>query len=268
MSNNDIVYTVAEGVATLRFNRPETRNAFGDNTRDRLLELLHDASADDKVRCIVITGTGRSFAAGGDLLSMQAQQNNNDSSVVASRIVTANKVVQFMRSLDKPVIAAINGAAAGGGMNLALACDIRYASSSAIFSESFVRIGLAPDWGGHYFLTRLVGASQAMELMMLGSRIDAATALRLGLVNEVFADDDFESAMMTKARAIAAAPPAVIATIKRGVIAATTGTLDETLEFEFRAQQAVFLSDDAREGINAFIEKRTPRFGNTEFEPR
>lgn len=260
MSHNDIVYAVDSAVATIRFNRPDTRNAFGDTTRDQLLDLLEQASSDKQVRCIVITGTGRAFAAGGDVRSMQVQQENNDPSIVASRIVVANKVVRLLRDVAKPVIAAINGAAAGGGMNLALACDIRYASSSAFFSESFVKIGVVPDWGGHYFLTRLVGASQAMELMMLGERIDANTALRLGIVNAIYADDIFEQEVMKKARAFAAAPQGVIETVKRGVNAATNGTLDDTLEFELNAQREIFLSDDAREGINAFIDKRAPQF--------
>jgi len=261
MAAPDMLYTVDHGVATLTFNRPEVRNAFGDTTRDVLFDLLQRAAADDAARCIVITGEGEAFSAGGDIRSMHAQQSDDDVSVIEARLDVAASIVRFIRDLDIPVIAAINGAAAGGGMNLALACDIRYASSSAVFCESFVKIGLIPDWGGHYLLTRLVGPSQAMELLMLGDRIDAATALRLGLVNAVFPETSFRAEVTAKARAFAAGPGKALATIKRGVIASLDGTLEETLVFERTAQASLFLSDDAREGIAAFIEKRAPIFG-------
>ena len=262
MPEPDILYSVEHGVGTITFNRPDTRNAFGDTTRDDLLDLLQQAAADERVRCVVITGQGKAFAAGGDINSMQAQQADNDASVIDARIAVANEVVRCIRALDKPVIAAVNGAAAGGGMNLALACDIRYAAGSAVFAESFVKIGLIPDWGGHYLLTRIVGTSQAMELMMLGERIDAPTALRLGLVNAVFPDDSFRDDVSAKARALAAGPSAALATIKRGIVASTTGTLDDTLAFERSQQAKLFLTDDAREGIRAFVEKRAPVFGD------
>lgn len=261
MSEADILYTVDAGVATITFNRPDTRNAFGDTTRDELLELLRDAATDERVRCIVITGEGKAFAAGGDIRSMHAQQENDDVSVLDSRLAVVTDIVHFMRALDKPVVAAVNGAAAGGGMNLALACDIRYASASAVFSESFVKIGVIPDWGGHYLLTRLVGASQAMELMMLGERIDAATALRLGIVNAVFPDASFRTDVAARARALAAGPQAALAAIKHGILAAETGTLEDTLVYEREQQLRLFLSDDAREGMRAFIDKRAPGFG-------
>lgn len=262
MPEPDILYTVETGVATITFNRPDTRNAFGDTTRDELFELLREAAADARVGCIVITGAGKAFAAGGDIRGMHAQQQDNDVSVLDSRLAVVDEVVRFMRALPKPIVAAVNGAAAGGGMNLALACDIRYASASAVFAESFVKIGLIPDWGGHYLLTRLVGTSQAMELMMLGERIDAATALRLGIVNAVFADAAFRSEVAERARALAAGPPAALAAIKRGVLAAETGTLEDTLAFEREQQVKLFLSDDAREGMRAFIDKRAPVFND------
>jgi len=261
MSEPELLYAVEHRVATITFNRPEVRNAFGDSTREALLELLHKAAADNSVHCIVITGKGKAFAAGGDIKSMQAQQADNDVSTITTRIRVANDIVRFIRVIDKPVIAAINGAAAGGGMNLALACDIRYASANAVFSESFVKIGVVPDWGGHYSLTRLVGTSRAMELMMLGERIDADTALRLGLVNAVYPDDTFRDHVMEKAHAFAAGPREALAVIKRGVLAGASASLDETLQFEQAAQAQIFLSDDAREGINAFLEKRSPVFG-------
>ena len=166
-----------------------------------------------------------------------------------------------MRAGPRGIVGAVLGAAAGGGRRRALAGDIRDQGASAVFAESFVKIGLIPDWGGHYLLTRLVGASQAMELMMLGDRIDAETALRLGLVNAVFSDDSFRERVIEKAIALAAVPREAIALIKHGVIDGSTGSLDQTLAYEMDAQRKVFLSEDAREGINAFLEKRAPVFG-------
>jgi len=262
MPEPDILYTVDHGVATIMLNRPDTRNAFGDTTRDELFALLREAATDARVGCIVITGAGKAFAAGGDIRGMHAQQRADDVSVLDSRLAVVDEIVRFMRALDKPIIAAVNGAAAGGGMNLALACDIRYASASAVFSESFVRIGLIPDWGGHYLLTRLVGTGQAMELMMLGERIDAATALRLGIVNAVYPDASFRADVETRARALAAGPRAALAAIKRGVLAAETGTLADTLGYEREEQVKLFLSADAREGMRAFIDKRAPVFSD------
>lgn len=262
MPEADILYAVEHAVATITFNRPERRNAFGDATRDELLGLLREAAADEHVGCIVITGQGKAFAAGGDIHSMRAQQVNDDASVIDARIAVANEVVRCIRALAKPVIAAVNGAAAGGGMNLALACDIRYAAEAAVFSESFVKIGLIPDWGGHYLLTRIVGTSQALELMMLGERIDAATALRLGIVNAVFPDASFRADVAARARALAAGPREALAAIKRGVLGSETGTLEDALAFERAEQVKLFLSDDAREGMRAFIDKRAPVFGD------
>jgi 2-(1,2-epoxy-1,2-dihydrophenyl)acetyl-CoA isomerase len=237
------------------------RNAFGEATRDHLLGSLQQAGSDPEVHCVVITGVGDSFAAGGDIKSMAALQEHNDTEVVASRIRVAGAIVQLIQSMPKPVIAAINGAAAGGAMNLALACDLRYAADTAVFAQSFVRIGLVPDWGGHYLLTRIVGTGRALELMMLGERIDAATALRLGIVNAVYPAAAFREQVHTRARALAQGPCAAIAAIKRGVYLGARAPLAEILAFEEAAQAELFLSDDAREGMRAFIEKRAPEFG-------
>ena len=260
MAETDILYAVENGVATLTLNRPEMRTAFGDDTRTLLATLLDRAAHDPVVRCVIVTGAGEAFAAGGDIKGMAAQQAAQDTGVLSARLASAANIVQQIRALPKPVIAAVNGAAAGGGMNLALACDIRYCADSAIFSESFVHIGLIPDWGGHYLLTGLVGTARALELMMLGERIDAATALQLGLVNAVFPAAKFRDEVASRAARFAAAPRHALAAIKRGVYMAQHGTLAEILAFEARTQVELFLQADAREGMQAFLDKRSPRF--------
>jgi 2-(1,2-epoxy-1,2-dihydrophenyl)acetyl-CoA isomerase len=171
------------------------------------------------------------------------------------------KIVQSIRQMHKPVIAAVNGAAAGAGSNLALACDMRLGSDRARFAESFVKIGLVPDWGGLSLLTRLIGTSKALELMMTGDLIDATEALRLGILNRVFAHETFLAEVFNFARQLADGPAETIARIKQGVYMGAEATLEAVLEYERMAQSAVFLSADAREGMRAFLEKRSPVFG-------
>ncbi|MEC9186133.1 MAG: enoyl-CoA hydratase/isomerase family protein, partial [Pseudomonadota bacterium] len=185
MSDDRLLFELSDGIAILTLNRPEVMNAFEDGMREALFERLEECAENRDVRCVVITGAGRAFSAGGDIASMAKLQEENDLSVVEARMSIAGQVIQQIRRMPQPVLAVINGAAAGGGMNLALACDMRIASDKAVFAESFVKIGLIPDWGGFDFLSKLVGTAKAMELMMLGDRIDAAEAHRLGLVNRI-----------------------------------------------------------------------------------
>ncbi len=260
MSQSQILYEVSDGVGTITLNRPEVMNAFGGTMREDLLELLRQARDDSRVRCVVITGTGKAFCAGGDIASMAELQARDDTAVILQRMDVGSEVVHLLRAMPKPVIAAINGAAAGAGLNLALACDMRLGAESARLSASFVKIALIPDWGGTYLLTQLVGTAKSMELMMTGDRIDAAEALRLGLFNRVIPDAAFRDEVNALARSLANGPAAALAQIKRAAYQGATGTLAEALETEARAQRELFLSDDAREGMRAFIEKRAPRF--------
>ena len=249
------------GVATVTLNRPKAMNAFEDGMREALLERLDAFSGDPAVRCIVITGAGKAFCAGGDILSMAALQDRNDTSVGEERMTLAARIVQTIKGMPQPVIAAVNGAAAGGGMNLALACDMRLASDRAIFAESFVKIGLVPDWGGFSLLPQLVGTAKAMELMMLGDRIDADAALRLGLLNHVYPHDEFVDSISKFARRLATGPSETLARIKEGVYLGARTSLADGLAYEYRTQRQMFLSENAREGMRAFIEKRAPVFG-------
>jgi 2-(1,2-epoxy-1,2-dihydrophenyl)acetyl-CoA isomerase len=260
MKQSQILYEITDRVGVLTLNRPEVMNAFGGTMREDLLTLLQQTEADKSVRCIVITGAGKAFCAGGDIASMADMQARNDATVIPQRMKVGAQVVNLLRSMAKPVIAAVNGAAAGAGINLALACDMRFAAESARFSESFVKIALVPDWGGTYLLTQLVGTAKAMELMMTGDRIDTIEALRIGILNRVIPDDTFRDEVMTFARQLASGPADTLTHIKRATYIGATGTLSDALRYEEQAQQAVFLSDDAREGMQAFLQKRAPKF--------
>ena len=260
MSEAQIVYGVADGVGTVTLNRPEAMNAFGGSMREDLLALLQRAARDRAVRCVVVTGAGKAFCAGGDIASMVELQAKGDVTVIRHRMHIGGEVIACVRTMPKPVVAAINGAAAGAGLNLALACDMRLAAEGARFSASFVKIGLVPDWGGTHLLTRLVGPAKALELMMTGAPIDAAEALRLGLVNRVIPDASFRDQVTAFARALAVGPADALAAIKRATYSGAAGTLEASLDVEAEAQTALFLSDDAREGMRAFVEKRKPKF--------
>jgi len=260
MADELILTEVRDRVGTATFNRPEVMNAFTDDMRWELLAALEEFSADDEVRCIVLTGAGRAFCAGGDVASMAALQGGDDTSVIQDRMRAGAQVVHLLAEVPKPTIAAVNGAAAGAGMNVALACDMRVGSDRALFSESFVKIGLVPDWGGFRSLTQLVGTAKAMELMMTGDRIDAPAAERLGLLNHVYPHETFEEEWRAFAHRFAAGPSGTLAEIKFGVRVGATGSLDDALAHEYNAQSKVFLSADAREGMGAFIEKRPPKF--------
>ena len=261
MSETSVLQEVDRGVATLTLNRPEAMNAFGEGMRERLLALLRALAHDTTVRCVVITGAGRAFSAGGDIANMVGLQERNDAAPIAERIAVAGELTSLLRDLPQPVVAAVNGAAAGGGMNLALACDLRIGSDKALFAQSFVKIGLVPDWGGFGFPTRLVGTAKAMELMMTGARVDAAEAYRLGLLNRLHPVGEFPQAVADFARLLADSPPEALTAIKRGVYLGAEATPAEVTAYEQEAQARLFLSADSREGMRAFLEKRAPVFG-------
>jgi 2-(1,2-epoxy-1,2-dihydrophenyl)acetyl-CoA isomerase len=197
--SEDILYRVDDGVALITLNRPAHLNALAGDMRRMLLDRLHAAEADTAVGCVVITGAGRAFCAGGNVKGMAALQAADDVQEIDRRMRVAGDLVCLLRRMHTPVIAAVNGVAAGAGMNIALACDLRHAASHAEFAQSFVRIGLIPDWGGHYLLTRLVGPARAREIMWSGEGMSAAEAYRVGLLNEVFEAEQFEAAVCARA---------------------------------------------------------------------
>jgi len=183
----------ADGVATITLNRPDRLNAFIGHMRRDLAEALEHAGSDRGTRVVIITGAGRAFCAGGDIAFMAELMQRRDAEEFSRILGAGRRVILAIREMTKPVIAAINGPASGAGFNLALACDIRIAANTATFSQSFAKVGLHPDWGGTYFLPRLVTPNKACEMFFLGESIDAAEAARLGIVNQVVAPEELES---------------------------------------------------------------------------
>ncbi|MEM7405288.1 MAG: enoyl-CoA hydratase/isomerase family protein [Pseudomonadota bacterium] len=261
MTYEAILYDVAERVATITLNRPERLNALNPAMRIELGAAVRAAGADDAVRAIVITGAGRGFCSGGDVKAMNERNESGAGSPLMEQMAPArDETVLAMRDSPKPLIAAVNGAAAGAGMNVALACDIRIASDTAKFGQTFARRGLHPDWGGTYFLPRIVGMAKACELIFTGKMIDAEEALRLGIVTEVTSPDALLPAVMELAGAIAAGPPIAIRLARRALYRNADCGLREALEYETFAQNLCRETDDAREGVKAFVEKRAPQF--------
>ena len=249
-----------DDITTITLNRPEKLNAFSGTMREDLLAALRVAAEDTDCRVVIITGAGRAFCAGGDVEYMSGLQKNGDVDAFRKLLNAGRDIVTKIAEMPKPVIAAVNGVAAGAGCNLALACDYRIASDNAKLGETFVKIGIHPDWGGTWFLPRLVGPSRAFELLTTGRMVDAAEALAIGMVDRVVPLADLPENTLTLARAIAQGPPQAIADIKRALAASLANSLSAQVELESEHQVRAFLSRDAGEGMAAFFEKRTPRF--------
>jgi 2-(1,2-epoxy-1,2-dihydrophenyl)acetyl-CoA isomerase len=261
MTYKCLLYEVKDGVATLTLNRPERLNALGDTLRDDLQDAVTRASDDADVRVMIVTGAGKGFCSGGDVKAMSERKTSGSGRPLMEKVAPGrDRTVQALRDAPKPVIAAVNGAAAGAGMNLALACDMRIASTAAKFSQAFVRRGLHPDWGGTYFLPRVVGTAKACELIFTGEVIDAQEALRLGIVSAVHPAEELLPAAHALARKIADGPPIAIRLAKRAIYHNLDCDLRQALEFETFAQNICFDTEDAAEGIKAFVEKRPPAF--------
>lgn len=259
---DDRIQTEREGaIGWIRINRPERLNAFCDDMRERLEAGLEELEADDRVRCVVVTGAGRAFSTGGDLQAMAELVGADDRDGFERLVRAGVRVVQRIDRMEKPVIAAVNGPAAGAGACLALACDLRVASEASSIGFTFVRVGLHPDWGGSYFLPRLVGPTLAAEFIYTGEMISADRAERLGIFNRVVPASELEPAARALAGQIASGPALAIRHAKRAMRGSLNATLDEMLEFEADAQLEAFDSADFREGVTAFLEKRAPRFG-------
>jgi len=255
-----IQIATADCIQTITLNRPDRLNAFIGHMRRDLAEALEHAGSDRSVRVVIITGAGRAFCAGGDIAFMAELMQRRDSEEFSRILGAGRRVILAIRQMTKPVIAAVNGPASGAGCNLALACDLRVASNTATFSQSFAKIGLHPDWGGTYFLPRLVTPNKACELFFLGEAIDAEEALRLEIVNQVVAPEDLESATLQLAERLSAAPPIALAAAKHAVYMSQAAELEEMLRYETAAQLRCFESDDGHEGVHAFLEKREPQF--------
>ncbi|HEX7174128.1 MAG TPA: enoyl-CoA hydratase [Pyrinomonadaceae bacterium] len=257
--NQKLLVTLDNGVKRITFNRPERRNAVDLEMFAAFAEAIAD-SARDESRVVVIAGAGDSFCAGLDLSTIAAGDPAS-LDVAATVRELINPPILRMRALSKPIIAAVHGAAVGIGFSYVLASDVRVATETATFSQSFVRVGLMPDGGSTFFLPRLVGRTRAFELMATGATLKAEEALRLGLVNRVVAANELEAVVGELAARMAAAPQPSLARIKGALSRAEQEELAAALEYEADGQADCFRSADFREGVAAFMQKREPVFG-------
>ncbi|SRR5712691_361850 len=249
-----------EGIATLVMNRPDRLNALNHELAMAVNDALGRIAKDSSVNVVVITGAGRAFCAGGDLGALGKGHKTGATHELEPILRAGMQMVLKMRTMPQPVIAAVNGAAAGAGMNIALAADIRIAAEEATFGQNFSKVGLFPDYGGMYFLPQLVGPSKAAELFYTGDMIDAKTALALGIVNQVVPAAQLEATVRTLAERIGQGPSLPIRAVKKALFASDEKELAQALDNEVREQVRCYMSDDCREGIRAFFEKRQPKF--------
>ncbi len=249
-----------DGIATLVMNRPDRLNALNNELAMAVNDALGRIAKDPSVNVVVITGAGRAFCAGGDLGALGKGRQTGATHELEPLLRAGMQMVLKMRTMPQPVIAAVNGAAAGAGMNIALAADIRIAAEEATFGQNFSKVGLFPDYGGMYFLPQLVGPAKAAELFYTGDMIDAKAALALGIVNQVVPAAQLEMAVKAFAEKIAQGPSLPIRAVKKALFASEEKELARALDNEVREQIRCYLSDDCHEGIRAFFEKRQPRF--------
>lgn len=249
-----------EGIATLVMNRPDKLNALNSELSTALNEALARIAEDESIRVVVLSGAGRAFCAGGDLGAIGRGRERNETAELEPILRAGMQAVLKMRLMPQPVIAAVNGAAAGAGMNIALAADIRIAADTATFGENFCRVGLFPDYGGTFFLPQLVGPSIAAEMFYTGDMIDALAALRMGIVSRVVPAVQLEAEVKTFAGKIAQGPPIAIRAVKKFLFGSHKEALVRALEHEVELQMKCFHSQDCSEGIRAFFEKRPPKF--------
>jgi 2-(1,2-epoxy-1,2-dihydrophenyl)acetyl-CoA isomerase len=259
-SQNVVIEQRKDAVVTLTLNRPDRLNALNVEMGRALVHAILRAGDDKSVRAVVITGAGRGFCAGGDLQFLRDLRNRGAVSELEKLLVSGKEICLAIANMTKPVLAAVNGPAAGGGMNLALACDMRIASDQARFAESFANIGLYPDFGGTFFLPRIVGLALAAELFYTAETLSAEDALRLGIVNRVYPQEKFAAEVAKIANELAAGPPLALRDVKRALVGDDRRALEERLDEEIRLQIHCFESEDCLEGLNAFLEKRKPKF--------
>jgi 2-(1,2-epoxy-1,2-dihydrophenyl)acetyl-CoA isomerase len=260
MSFETILYQIENSVLTITLNRPDKLNAMTPSLLRELKQAFEQANSDSAVRVVILTGAGRGFCAGADLAAASELMMQGGFSYEENLNATYNPIIFTMQSLQKPIIGAVNGVAAGAGMSLALACDIRIAAESASFLQAFIKIGLVPDSGSTWMLPRLIGITKALELMLTGQRVSAAEALDLGLVNRVIPDADLNATVQEMALMFATAPTKAIGLIKQAVNFAATSTLEAAMKNEATLQDIAGKSADHMEGVASFLEKRPAVF--------
>lgn len=272
-SNEDLLSALDNGVLTITFNRPNAHNAFTLNMWSTLLKLLQDAAMDPAVRCVLLMGAGKSFCAGADVQTFGVVDTTDpmavryatdpvwtDIELRVARLVRNAGITKLLHSMGKPTVAAVRGAAAGAGLSMAAACDFRIAADNAKFVAAFARIGTSGDFGISYFLTKLVGAMKARELLFLGDRTDAQEALAMGLINRVVPDAELETEARALARRLADGPPVAYRLLKQNIITAETENLDAVIQVEARNMIRSLTTEDSKEAVRAFQEKREPKF--------
>ncbi len=257
---DSIRYEVADRIATITLNRPERMNAFTWEMTDAWAAALTEAQRDDAVHVVIVTGAGKAFCSGGDIQGMGERKDRTPLERKTELAGHVQKIPLALEAMDKPVIAAVNGAATGAGMDLALQCDLRYAASSARLGETYVRVGLVPGAGGTWFLPRLVGTAKALELFWTGDLISAEEAERLGIVNKVVPDEQLMSHVREVASKIARGPQLSIRFIKRAVYQGARIDLRTSLDLISSHYAVVSSSDDHKEAVAAYLEKRKPEF--------
>lgn len=255
--SDSILIHIESGVATLTLNRPAVFNSFNREMALALQSALDECASNAAVRAIVITGEGKAFCAGQDLAEVSGPVNPGFKAILAEHY---NPIVRRIRSIEKPVIAAVNGVAAGAGANIALCCDIVIAAESVSFIQAFSKIGLIPDSGGTFFLPRLIGFQKASALMMLGDKVGATEAERMGMLYKVFPDAEFKAAASALAAQVAAMPTFGLALTKKALNEAMDNSFEAQLHLEEKLQIEAGSSNDYREGVTAFMEKRKPIF--------
>lgn len=257
MSEPTVLLALSDGIATITLNRPDRLNAFNETMHAELAQALDRIELDRAIRAVLLTGAGRGFCSGQDL-NDRATVERPDLGDTLERLY--NPLVRRLKGLERPVIAAVNGVAAGAGANLALACDIVLAAKSAVFTQAFIKIGLIPDVGGSYALPHLVGHARAMGLAMLGEPIDGQQAADWGLIWRCHEDDQLMDEAAAMARHLAAQPTVALGLIKRAINASATNDLDQQLALECELQRKAGRTEDFTEGVNAFLDRRPATF--------
>lgn len=252
-----ILFSVESGVAFITMNRPDKLNSFNRAMALQLQAILDECASEENIRAIYLTGAGKGFCAGQDLAEVVDPEGPGMQRILSEHY---NPIVQRLREIQKPVVAAVNGVAAGAGANIAFACDIVVSKSSASFIQAFSKIGLIPDSGGTFTLPRLIGFQRASALMMLGDKVSAAEALQMGMLYKVFEEEVFESESKKLALQLATMPTKALGYIKQALNASATNTIQSQLALEDELQQKAAATADFKEGVDAFLAKRAPQY--------
>jgi 2-(1,2-epoxy-1,2-dihydrophenyl)acetyl-CoA isomerase len=254
---SSIIFHIDNGIAKIQFNRPDKLNSFNREMALLLQHYLDESASLKEVRCVLITGIGKGFCSGQDLAEVIDPNGPGMDKILSEHF---NPIIKKIRNIPKPVVAAVNGVAAGAGANIALACDIVVATASASFIQAFSKIGLIPDSGGTYTLPRLIGLQRASALMMLGDKVSAQEAFQMGMIYKVFDNENFEGETTSLLNQLAILPTKALAYIKHALNRSYSNNMEEQLQLEDDYQQKAAATADFKEGVAAFLEKRLPQF--------